>query len=78
MNLLVLLGLLQFASGMLVMDSDLPRKKCRVVMGYYARSSKLKQAMCNDLKLDHIPDNLDSDIEVRFVIFRHFFFFFHL
>ncbi|XP_058793668.1 tsukushi [Phymastichus coffea] len=61
MNLLALLTFLQLASGMLVMDSEIPLKKCRY---FEDRKYNLNQVLCKDLKLLDIPDNLRSNVEV--------------
>lgn len=47
------------AGSVILMDPELPLKKCR-----YLRSYDLFQAQCKDLKLNDIPTNLQSGIEV--------------
>ena len=52
------------SGSMLLLDQELPIKKCR-----YSKSYNMLQANCADLKLDDIPDNLQSGIEVRISLF---------
>ncbi|XP_011496368.1 PREDICTED: amphoterin-induced protein 3 [Ceratosolen solmsi marchali] len=47
------------AGSMILMDPELPLKKCR-----YIRSYDLLQAQCKDLKLNDVPNNLQTGIEV--------------
>lgn len=47
------------AGSMILMEPELPLKKCR-----YSRVYGMFQAQCRDLKLNDIPPNLQSSIEV--------------
>ncbi|XP_015610130.1 decorin isoform X2 [Cephus cinctus] len=73
MNLLLLYGFLLVGVGMasiedvmvlgagsmLVMDQEIPLKRCR-----YNRVYSMLQAQCSNLGLDEIPGNLQTDIQV--------------
>lgn len=52
------------AGSSILMESDLPTKKCR-----YLTSYDLFHALCKDLKLNDVPKNLQSSIEVRSLSF---------
>ncbi|OXU22094.1 hypothetical protein TSAR_003230 [Trichomalopsis sarcophagae] len=67
MNLLALLLLLLVggqvssagAGSMILMEPEVPLKKCR-----YSRAYGMFQAQCRDLKLNDVPANLQSSIEI--------------